>query len=152
MSLLSKWNLITRYPVIFNFQVGMGRVLEKKFGTGRVPGSRRTLDVTRPISISKLQLFYYTSRSLCFCSCCIAFSVHISRGMHFNCKKSRRKSVSHSICWDTRCTTWWHTSWQIFMLPFVMMMIMMMTGKVEKEVYYRRKKPLIMVEIQIWLQ
>ena len=43
VSLLSKWNLITRYPVIFNFRVGTGRVLEKKFGTGRVPGSRRTL-------------------------------------------------------------------------------------------------------------
>ena len=43
--LLSKWNLITRYPVIFNFRVGTGRVLEKKFGTGRVPGSRRTLIV-----------------------------------------------------------------------------------------------------------
>ena len=41
--LLSKWNSITRYPVIFNFQVGTGRVLEKKFGTGRVPGSRQTL-------------------------------------------------------------------------------------------------------------
>ena len=37
--------LITRYPVIFNFWVGTGRVLEKKVGTGRVPGSRRTLDV-----------------------------------------------------------------------------------------------------------
>ena len=43
--LVSKWNLITRYPVIFNFRVGTGRVLEKKFGTGRVPGSRRTLVV-----------------------------------------------------------------------------------------------------------
>ena len=41
--LLSKWNSITRYPVIFNFRVGTGRVLEKKFGTGRVPGSRQTL-------------------------------------------------------------------------------------------------------------
>ena len=41
--LLSKWNRITQYPVIFNFRVGTGRVLEKKFGTGRVPGSRRTL-------------------------------------------------------------------------------------------------------------
>ena len=41
--LLSKWNLITQYPVIFNFRVGTRRVLEKKFGTGRVPGSRRTL-------------------------------------------------------------------------------------------------------------
>ena len=41
--LLSKWNSIIRYPVIFNFQVGTGRVLEKKFGTGRVPGSRQTL-------------------------------------------------------------------------------------------------------------
>ena len=41
--LVSKWNLITGYPVIFNFRVGTGRVLEKKFGTGRVPGSRRTL-------------------------------------------------------------------------------------------------------------
>ena len=40
---LSKRNLFTRYPVIFNFRVGTGRVLEKKFGTGRVPGSRRTL-------------------------------------------------------------------------------------------------------------
>ena len=40
---LFKWNLITRYPVIFNFRVGTGRVLKKKFGTGRVPGSRRTL-------------------------------------------------------------------------------------------------------------
>ena len=41
--LLSKWNSITRYPVIFNFRVGTGRALEKKFGTGRVPGSRQTL-------------------------------------------------------------------------------------------------------------
>ena len=41
--LLSKWNLITRYPVIFNFRVGTGWVLEKKSGMGRVPGSRRTL-------------------------------------------------------------------------------------------------------------
>ena len=40
---LSKRNLITRYPVIFNFRVGTGRVLEEKFGTGRVPGSRQTL-------------------------------------------------------------------------------------------------------------
>ena len=45
--LLSKWNSITRYPVIFNFRVGTGRVLEKKFGTGRVPGSRQILLVTR---------------------------------------------------------------------------------------------------------
>ena len=43
---LFKWNLITRYPVIFNFRVGTGRVLKKKFGTGRVPGSRRTLVMT----------------------------------------------------------------------------------------------------------
>ena len=43
---LFKWNLITRYPVIFNFRVGTGRVLKKKFGTGRVPGSRRTLALT----------------------------------------------------------------------------------------------------------
>ena len=41
--LLFKWNLITRYPVVFSFRVGTGRVLKKKFGTGRVPGSRRTL-------------------------------------------------------------------------------------------------------------
>ena len=41
--LLSKWNSITRYPVIFNFHVGTGRVLEKKFGAGRVPGSRQSL-------------------------------------------------------------------------------------------------------------
>ena len=40
---LSKRNLTTWYPVIFNFRVGTGRVLEKKFGTGRVPGSRQTL-------------------------------------------------------------------------------------------------------------
>ena len=38
--LLSK-KIITWYPVIYNF--GMGRLLEKKFGTGRVPGSRRAL-------------------------------------------------------------------------------------------------------------
>ena len=33
------------YPVPshFQFRVGTGRVLKKKFGTGRVPGSRRTL-------------------------------------------------------------------------------------------------------------
>ena len=41
--LLSKWNSITWYPVIFNFLVRMGRVLEKKFRTGRVPGSHQTL-------------------------------------------------------------------------------------------------------------
>ena len=45
--LLSKWNSITRYPVILNFWVGKGRVLEKMFGTGRVPGSRQTLHITR---------------------------------------------------------------------------------------------------------
>ena len=45
VSLLSKWNLVTRYPVIFNFWVGTGRVLEKKFGTGRVPGSRQGLQI-----------------------------------------------------------------------------------------------------------
>ena len=45
---LFKWNLITRYPVIFNFRVGTGRVLEKKFGTGRVPGSRQGLLTVGP--------------------------------------------------------------------------------------------------------
>ena len=45
--LISKWNLITRYPVILNFRVGTGRVLEKKFGTGRVLGSRQTLVATK---------------------------------------------------------------------------------------------------------
>ena len=68
---LSKRNLITRYPVIFNFRVGTGRVLEKKFGTGRVPGSRRTLSVcdsqyTQPISketqFAKLFIFYVVSK------------------------------------------------------------------------------------------
>ena len=49
--LLSKWNFITRYPVIFNFRVGTGRVLEKKLGTGRVPGSRQSLTTGRGIRL-----------------------------------------------------------------------------------------------------
>ena len=56
---LSKRNLITRYPVIFNFRVGTGRVLEKKFGTGRVPGSRQTLTVT-PLYANPVELFSFT--------------------------------------------------------------------------------------------
>ena len=35
--------LIAWYLVIYNFRAGTGRVLEKKFGTGRVPGSRQGL-------------------------------------------------------------------------------------------------------------
>mgnify|MGYP006975834885 CR=1 FL=1 len=35
--------LIPRYPVIFKFRDGTGRVIEKKIGSGRVPGSRQTL-------------------------------------------------------------------------------------------------------------
>ena len=63
--LLSKWNLITRYPVIFNFRVGTGRVLEKKFGTGRVPGSRRTLPA-RLISTENTASFTKVSNGLWF--------------------------------------------------------------------------------------
>ena len=37
--------LITRYPVIFKFRDGTGRVIEKKIGSGRVPGSRQTLHI-----------------------------------------------------------------------------------------------------------
>ena len=36
--LLSKRNLIARYPVIFNFRVGTGRVLEKKVQDGSSTG------------------------------------------------------------------------------------------------------------------
>ena len=32
-----------KYPVIFNFRVWTGRVLENNFGTGRVLGSRQAL-------------------------------------------------------------------------------------------------------------
>ena len=59
--LLSKWNSITRYPVIFNFWVGTGRVLEKKFGTGRVPGSRQTLDARELARKTALKLLVTTS-------------------------------------------------------------------------------------------
>ena len=42
----------SNYPVPSHFQFsgrdGSGRVLEKKFGTGRVPGSRRTLPTLPP--------------------------------------------------------------------------------------------------------
>ena len=59
--LLSKWNSITRYPVIFIFRVGTGRVLEKKFGTGRVPGSRQTLDARELARKTALKLLVTTS-------------------------------------------------------------------------------------------
>ena len=75
--LLSKWNLITRYPVIFNFRVGTGWVLEKKFGTGRVPRSRQTLPTIirsgccllcqvkwKPLSASYCLLNVFTPRPL----------------------------------------------------------------------------------------
>ncbi len=38
--------LITHYPVIFKFRDGTGRVIEKKIGSGRVPGSRQTLVIS----------------------------------------------------------------------------------------------------------
>ena len=59
---LFKWNLITRYPVIFNFRVGTGRVLKKKFGTGRVLGSRRPLV---PVSGPAFGTIPHVFRSVC---------------------------------------------------------------------------------------
>ena len=53
---LFKWNLITLY-----FRVGTGRVLKKKFGTGRVPGSRQTLDARELARKTALKLLVTTS-------------------------------------------------------------------------------------------
>ena len=47
------------YPVPSHFQFS-GRVLEKKFGTGRVPGSRRTLlMITRAPALLKIALDHF---------------------------------------------------------------------------------------------
>ena len=102
VSLLSKWNLITRYPVIFNFRVGTGRVLEKKFGMGRVPGSRRTLVMISPQPNSLYYILYIGDCVYVVCVLCFSMWACISKYV-WACVSKRGMQM--------RAHCWWEASW-----------------------------------------